>query len=61
MFSFFKKTLDRVAALLDRQGINFRRIDGSVPIALRRHVLDEFEEEGNIGILLITLGTGAVG
>jgi len=60
VFSFFKKTLDRMAQLLSLHGLKFERVDGSVPIAKRRRVLDEFEE-GNISILLVTLGTGAVG
>ena len=60
VFSFFKKTLDCIANLLSNHDARFCRVDGSLSMTQRRQVLDDFEE-GNVKVLLITLGTGAVG
>lgn len=61
VFSFWKTTLDLVGQLLAARGLGFYMIHGSLPLSERRRILDGFRSEGNAHILLMTLGTGAVG
>ncbi|KAK5050382.1 hypothetical protein LTR84_003663 [Exophiala bonariae] len=61
VFSFWKKTLDIVGALLDKQSLPYMRIDGSVPLAQRKQILAQFQTAEQGMVLLMTLGTGAVG
>lgn len=61
IFSSWKKTLYIIAALLTAHRIPFVQIDGSLPLPERRRILNNFEENGQILVLLMTLGTGAVG
>jgi SWI/SNF-related matrix-associated actin-dependent regulator of chromatin subfamily A3 len=43
------------------KGIPFLRIDGSLPFGKRKTILDQFQDQSDISVLLMTLGTGAVG
>lgn len=61
VFSFWKTTLDLVGQLLEARGLGFYMIHGSLPLNERRRILDGFRSAGNAHILLMTLGTGAVG
>ncbi|KAH8892451.1 hypothetical protein GQ53DRAFT_861762 [Thozetella sp. PMI_491] len=61
VFSFWKKTLDIVQDMLVNQGVSFCRVDGSLSPSKRRTVLKRFQENPSISVLLMTLGTGAVG
>lgn len=61
VFSFWKSTLDLVGQLLTARGLGFYMIHGSLPLNERRRILDGFRSAGNAHILLMTLGTGAVG
>lgn len=61
VFSFWKTTLDIVGQLLEARGLGFHMIHGSLPLNERRRILDGFRSAGNAHILLMTLGTGAVG
>jgi SWI/SNF-related matrix-associated actin-dependent regulator of chromatin subfamily A3 len=61
VFSFWKKSLDLVAYYFTARGIPLVRIDGSVSLAERRKVLSDFHAKQEIRVLLMTLGTGAVG
>ncbi|KAH7090598.1 DNA repair protein rad5 [Paraphoma chrysanthemicola] len=61
VFSFWKTTLDIVAQMLDEHGMPHCRIHGQIPAPKRSKILLDFERTSNIRILLITLGTGAVG
>ncbi|KAI2464721.1 SNF2 family N-terminal domain-containing protein [Annulohypoxylon bovei var. microspora] len=60
VFSSWIRSLDAVARLLSEHGITFRRIDGSLPVAQRKQMLSEFRDP-SVRIMLMTLGTGAVG
>jgi SWI/SNF-related matrix-associated actin-dependent regulator of chromatin subfamily A3 len=40
---------------------NFKRIDGDCPTSKRERILEEFANDGDIRILIMTTGTGAVG
>lgn len=47
--------------LLSCHGIRFDMIDGSLPLTERLKVLKDFRSPSGANILLMTLGTGAVG
>jgi SWI/SNF-related matrix-associated actin-dependent regulator of chromatin subfamily A3 len=61
VFSFWKRSLDIAGALLTAKGIPFLRVDGSLPFSKRKTMLDQFQDQNDITVLLMTLGTGAVG
>jgi SWI/SNF-related matrix-associated actin-dependent regulator of chromatin subfamily A3 len=61
VFSFWKKSLDIVDAMLDAKGISHLRVDGSVPFGQRKLVLKQFQKSDVNMVLLMTLGVGAVG
>ncbi|KAI1205005.1 SNF2 family N-terminal domain-containing protein [Annulohypoxylon truncatum] len=61
VFSCWKKTLCLVEKLLHSHGIRCVMIDGSLPLAQRVKVLKDFRSLSGANILLMTLGTGAVG
>ncbi|KAI0531666.1 SNF2 family N-terminal domain-containing protein [Xylaria digitata] len=61
VFSCWKKTLDLAGGLFQSQGIRYSMIDGSLPLAERVKVLKNFRSPTGANILLMTLGTGAVG
>ena len=61
VFSFWKKSLDIVDAILDDKGISHLRVDGSVPFGQRKFVLKQFQKSDVDMVLLMTLGVGAVG
>lgn len=61
VFSFWKTTLDLVGKLLADKGLGCFMIHGSLPLSQRRHILDRFRSTDDAHILLMTLGTGAVG
>jgi SWI/SNF-related matrix-associated actin-dependent regulator of chromatin subfamily A3 len=57
VFSFWKTTLDIVAQMFDGEAMSYCRIHGQIPASKRSKILSEFEESGEVRILLITLGT----
>lgn len=61
VFSYWKKTLDLVGKMLLARNIRSYFIHGSVAHSERRRVLADFRSQNGHGILLMTLGTGAVG
>ncbi|KAH7044601.1 DNA repair protein rad5 [Macrophomina phaseolina] len=61
VFSFWKRTLDIVGKLFEANSVKFLRVDGSLPFAARKAVLSEFQSSTEKTVLLMTLGTGAVG
>lgn len=61
VFSCWKKTLNLVGELLHSHAIRYDMIDGSLPLTERIRVLKDFRSPGGANILLMTLGTGAVG
>ncbi|KAI3335700.1 SNF2 family N-terminal domain-containing protein [Ustulina deusta] len=61
VFSCWKKTLDIAGGLLQNQGIRCNIIHGSLSLAERVKVLRDFRSPIGANILLMTLGTGAVG
>ncbi|ETS77388.1 hypothetical protein PFICI_11262 [Pestalotiopsis fici W106-1] len=61
IFSSWKKTLNLVSQLFTTHGIRHEIIDGSVSLGKRLGVLKNFRSPSGANILLMTLGTGAVG
>jgi len=61
VFSTWKKSLELVARLLAVKDIPFVSVDGSISLKHRRKVLLDFQENSATTILLMTLGTGAMG
>jgi SNF2 family DNA or RNA helicase len=52
-------TLDLVAALLEKNGIAYRRIGDDSPLVKRQRLVDEFSAGTDSQVLLITSGAGA--
>jgi superfamily II DNA or RNA helicase len=52
VFSFFKRTLRYLSRRLQEMAVDHRRIDGGVAIADRELILEEFEADSRIKILL---------
>jgi SNF2 family DNA or RNA helicase len=61
VFSSWKKTLTLVAELLEGQGILYSMIEGSLSLSRRLQELEKYENQEERNVLLMTLGTGAVG
>ncbi|KAH0537607.1 hypothetical protein FGG08_005599 [Glutinoglossum americanum] len=61
VFSCWKQTIRTIASLFTIVGIPFGLVDGSMSLPERRIVLDRFQRDPEVPLLLMTLGTGAVG
>ncbi|PLB50322.1 hypothetical protein P170DRAFT_463556 [Aspergillus steynii IBT 23096] len=61
IFSFWRESLDIVGRVFDEQGMSFCRVDGKIAPTQRQAVLEEFQRNSAVRVLLMTIGTGAVG
>ncbi|KAF2466886.1 uncharacterized protein BDR25DRAFT_305757 [Lindgomyces ingoldianus] len=61
VFSCWKKTLNLVGDLLNHYKTPFDMIDGSLALNERLKILKDFRSPDGANVLLMTLGTGAVG
>ncbi|KAG2413393.1 hypothetical protein HFD88_002582 [Aspergillus terreus] len=61
VFSGWKTTLTLAGELLRHHGIRLDMIEGSLPLTERIKVLNNFRDVNGPNVLLMTLGTGAVG
>ncbi|KAJ5501630.1 Helicase C-terminal [Penicillium expansum] len=61
VFSSWKKTLYIVAELLSSNGIKYSMIEGSLSLSKRLQELQRYQNQKETNVLLMTLGTGAVG
>ncbi|KAK3294356.1 SNF2 family N-terminal domain-containing protein [Chaetomium fimeti] len=61
IFSFWRRSLDFVEKLFTEEGIVFGRVDGDVDPPRRRKILRDFHDDPSVKVLLMTIGTGAVG
>ena len=61
IFSFWTSTLDVVATALDQINLSYARIDGTMPIKQRQHVLTAFSEDSDLRVLLMSLRCGSTG
>ncbi|KAI0971966.1 hypothetical protein F4678DRAFT_478970 [Xylaria arbuscula] len=61
VFSFWRRSLDLVEKILIEHAILFGRVDGTINPSKRKQVLAEFQENPSTRVLLMTIGTGAIG
>ncbi|KAK3377269.1 SNF2 family N-terminal domain-containing protein [Lasiosphaeria ovina] len=61
IFSFWKRSIDLVGKLFNEEGITFGRVDGDVDPPRRQRILAEFHDNPSVRVLLMTIGTGAMG
>ncbi|PYH69626.1 DEAD/DEAH box helicase [Aspergillus vadensis CBS 113365] len=61
VFSFWRQSLDVLSGMFDQNGIVFCRVDGIMSPMKRRTMLEEFQNNPAVRVLLMTIGTGAVG
>lgn len=61
VFSCWRESLKELSKALKLANVDVAIIDGSLTLSERRIVLKNFERQGGISVLLMTLGTGAVG
>ncbi|XRM43510.1 hypothetical protein ABZX51_006684 [Aspergillus tubingensis] len=61
VFSAWTKSLDIMAELLRQHDITFARVDGSMSFSQRQQAFHSFKTSSHVNILLMTIGTGAVG
>lgn len=59
--SSWRLTLDLIKAGLDQECIKSIRFDGSIPQKDRQSVMERFETDPNVRVMLLTLSCGAVG
>ncbi|KAF9638059.1 hypothetical protein BFW01_g8956 [Lasiodiplodia theobromae] len=61
VFSCWKKTIHLAGSFLAAHGISTVTVDGSMTLTERQTALERFRKDSNVNVLLMTLGTGAVG
>ncbi|KAL2843330.1 SNF2 family N-terminal domain-containing protein [Aspergillus pseudoustus] len=61
LFTFWRQSLDLIGGMFQEQNIVFRRVDGIMGPIQRQTALEEFRSNSSIRVLLMTIGTGAVG
>ncbi|PGH01880.1 hypothetical protein AJ80_08952 [Polytolypa hystricis UAMH7299] len=61
IFSVWRRSLDLVGKLFHENGILFSRVDGTMDLSQRKKALAEFLNNSSVRVLLMTIGTGAVG
>ncbi|KAK5712281.1 hypothetical protein LTR15_011859 [Elasticomyces elasticus] len=61
VFSAWRRTLDIASDLCMERKLEFARIDGTTPQIDRLQALDRFKNDPTVSVLLMTLGTGAMG
>ncbi|RYP05726.1 hypothetical protein DL765_009751 [Monosporascus sp. GIB2] len=61
IFSFWTRSLNLVGDLFRKEGVIFGRVDGGLLPSQRKKVLAEFHSNPSVRVLLMTIGTGAVG
>jgi SWI/SNF-related matrix-associated actin-dependent regulator of chromatin subfamily A3 len=61
IFSSWKTTLNHLAAILEHNGLAYVRIDGDNELEERRVAIERFKLDPDIRVMILTLGTGAVG
>lgn len=61
IFSYWRQSLQQLSTILEKANIRFVVLQGALNLSQRRSVLDQFKNDADIPVLLMTLGTGAVG
>lgn len=61
VFSCWTKMLDLIGLALDSENMRFTRFDGRLSLQQRKESIDRFRGDPKVNILLISIGSGAVG
>lgn len=61
IFTYWISTLDIIERMFQQKAVSFRRIDGTLSTPQRTERLSQFHHDSSVRILMMTLGTGAVG
>lgn len=61
VLSFWTSTLDLVEVALKRSGIKYLRFDGQVAQKHRANILQQFESDPEVKVLLLSISCGAIG
>lgn len=61
VFSYWRESLDMMSFALDRSGVKYVRVDGTMTAKQRRNELSKFKLDRRVRILLFTFSTGAAG
>jgi non-specific serine/threonine protein kinase len=61
VFSQFTKCLDLIGRTLDAQGLDYVRLDGTVPTAKRKDLVNAFQSDDGPPVFLISLKSGGTG
>jgi SWI/SNF-related matrix-associated actin-dependent regulator of chromatin subfamily A3 len=61
VFSFWTSTLDIVELALNRSSISCERVDGKLNMKKRVSAFQNFRDNKNVAVLLLSLSCGAVG
>ncbi|KAK0705714.1 SNF2 family N-terminal domain-containing protein [Lasiosphaeris hirsuta] len=61
VFSFWRRSLNLLGELFLDEGVVFGRVDGGVDPAQRKKILADFHDDPSMRVLLMTIGTGAIG
>lgn len=47
--------------MFDENGVRFTRVDGDMDLSNRESALMEFQKNASVRVLIMTIGTGAIG
>merc|ERR1712129_358123 len=61
VFTSFSKSLDWICKELQRNGFKYRTLTGSMSMNKRKKQLDEFANNPNVDVFVLTVRSGAVG
>lgn len=61
VFSMWRGTLDLIQSSIDGEGLRFLRVDGGITRQRRVKIFDEFRDDPEIKVLLLTISCGAEG
>ncbi|KAI0549689.1 SNF2 family N-terminal domain-containing protein [Xylaria curta] len=61
VFSYWTSTLDLISQLLGQAKVAYRQVDGRTSYAERSKALKTFREDPGVVVLLMSIGTGAMG
>jgi SWI/SNF-related matrix-associated actin-dependent regulator 1 of chromatin subfamily A len=61
IFSQFTQILDILEVVLEQKSIKYLVLTGSTPVDLRQSLVDEFNENSDIGVFLLSTRAGGMG
>merc|ERR1712003_250975 len=61
IFTSFSKSLDWICSELEQNGFEYRTLTGSMTMNKRKKQLDQFSNDPNVDVFVLTVRSGAVG